>query len=59
MTVFCPICGSTKIVLTTPLYFQDGVWKQQKKCECGCIVVYKYQQSIDEIIYPEEKNEND
>ena len=58
MNVFCPNCGSDiKFKTSTPMYFEDGQWKVQKKCECGCIVVYKYQQSVDEVIYPKEKNE--
>ena len=50
----CPNCGSTaQFKLSTPLYFEDGVWKQQKKCGCGCVVVLRFTEEIDRIDYPE------
>lgn len=49
----CPNCGSTaQFKISTPLYFEDGVWKQQKKCGCGCVVILKAEPKIDKIIYP-------
>lgn len=50
----CPNCGSTaQFKLSTPLYFEDGVWKQQKKCGCGCVVILRFTEEIDRIDYPE------
>lgn len=50
----CPNCGSTTQFRTsTPMYFEDGVWKQQKKCGCGCVVVLRYTEEIEKIDYPE------
>jgi hypothetical protein len=34
------------------MYFEDGVWKQQKKCGCGCVVVLRHTEEIDKIEYP-------
>lgn len=51
--VKCPNCGSTaQFKLSTPLYHDKGVWKQQKKCGCGCIVILRYEEKIDKIEYP-------
>lgn len=51
----CPYCGSTaQFRLSTPLYYDKGVWKQQKKCECGCIVVLRFEEKMDKVIYPED-----
>jgi hypothetical protein len=51
----CPYCGSSaQFRISTPLYFEDGVWKQQKKCGCGCIVVLRFEEKIDKIEYPKE-----
>jgi hypothetical protein len=51
----CPNCGSTaQFKISTPLYYDEGVWKQQKKCECGCIVVLRYEERIDKIEYPQD-----
>lgn len=52
--IHCPNCGSsTQFKLSTPLYIENGVWKQQKKCGCGCVVIFKAEPKIEEIIYPE------
>ena len=49
----CPNCGSTaQFRVSTPMYFEDGVWKQQKKCGCGCVVVLRHTEEIDKIEYP-------
>lgn len=49
----CPNCGSTaQFKISTPLYFEDGKWKQQKKCGCGCIVILRYEERIDKTLYP-------
>ena len=51
----CPNCGSTaQFRVSTPMYFEDGVWKQQKKCGCGCVVVLRYTEEIDKIEYPKQ-----
>ena len=51
----CPYCGSTaQFKLSTPLYYEDGVWKHQKKCECGCIVVLRLEEKVDKIEYPQD-----
>lgn len=51
----CPNCGSTaQFKISTPLYFEDGFWKQQKKCGCGCVVVLRRIEEIDKIEYPKE-----
>ena len=50
----CPYCGSSaQFKLSTPLYFEDGVWKQQKKCGCGCVVVLRFEETVDKIHYPQ------
>lgn len=50
---YCPNCAETeKFRISTPLYYENGVWKQQKKCECGCIVILKFTEQTDKIIYP-------
>ena len=50
----CPYCGSSaQFKISTPLYFEDGVWKQQKKCGCGCIVVLRFEEKMDKIHYPQ------
>jgi hypothetical protein len=36
------------------MYFEDGVWKQQKKCGCGCVVVLRHTEEIDKIEYPKQ-----
>ena len=52
----CPNCGSTsQFRLATPMYYDEGVWKQIKKCGCGCVVVLRYNEEIDEIEYPKEE----
>lgn len=49
----CPNCGSTaQFKISTPMYFEDGVWKQQKKCGCGCVVVLRYTAEVDKVDYP-------
>lgn len=54
----CPYCGSTAQFRTsTPMYFEDGAWKQQRKCGCGCVVVVRYTAEIDKIEYPEEADD--
>lgn len=51
----CPNCGSTaQFKLSAPLYFENGFWKQQKKCGCGCIVVLRYTEEVDRVEYPKE-----
>lgn len=51
----CPYCGSSaQFRISTPLYFEGGVWKQQKKCGCGCIVVLRFEEKIDRIEYPQD-----
>lgn len=51
----CPNCGSTaQFKISTPLYYDKGVWKQQKKCGCGCIVVFRFEEKIDRIEYPQD-----
>ena len=51
----CPNCGSTsQFKFSTPLYYDEGVWKQQKKCGCGCVVVLRYEERIDKIVYPQD-----
>ena len=53
--LYCPNCGSTaQFKISTPMYFEDGVWKQQKKCGCGCVVILRYTEEIDKIEYPKE-----
>jgi hypothetical protein len=52
----CPNCGSSaQYRQSTPLYFEGGCWKYQKKCECGCIVTYI--EHIERIEYPEKKED--
>lgn len=49
----CPNCGSTaQFRVSTPMYFEDGVWKQQKKCGCGCVVVLRHTEEVERIDYP-------
>ena len=49
----CPNCGSTaQFRVSTPMYFADGVWKQQKKCGCGCVVVLRHTEEVERIDYP-------
>ena len=49
----CPNCGSTaQFRVSTPMYFEDGVWKQQKKCGCGCVVVLRHSEEVEKIDYP-------
>lgn len=49
----CPNCGSSaQFKLSTPMYFENGVWKQQKKCGCGCVVVLRYTEEIERLVYP-------
>lgn len=49
----CPNCGSSaQFKISTPLYFQDGVWKQQKKCGCGCVIVLRYYEACERLVYP-------
>ena len=51
----CPNCGSTaQFKISTPLYYEDEMWKQQKKCGCGCIVVLRYEAKVDKIKYPQD-----
>lgn len=51
----CPNCGSTaQFKLSTPLYYDEGVWKQQKKCGCGCVVILRFEEKIDKIEYPQD-----
>lgn len=51
----CPNCGSTaQFKISTPLYFENGFWKQQKRCGCGCIVILRRIEEIDKIEYPKE-----
>ena len=51
----CPNCGSTaQFRVSTPMYFEDGVWKQQKKCGCGCVVVLRHTEEVERIDYPKE-----
>ena len=53
--IHCPNCGSTaQFKISTPLYFEDGKWKQQKKCVCGCIVILRYTEEIEKIEYPKD-----
>ena len=54
----CPNCGSSaQFKISTPLYYKNGGWQQQKKCECGCVVVLEFTEHIKEVIYPEKKGE--
>ena len=49
----CPNCGSTaQFRDSTPLYFEDGVWKKQKKCDCGCTTVIRYYEACERLVYP-------
>lgn len=51
----CPNCGSTaQFRISTPLYYDEGTWKQQKKCGCGCVVVLRFEEKIDKIEYPQD-----
>lgn len=51
--VKCPNCGSAaQIKPSTPLYYEKGVWKQQKKCRCGCVIVLRYYEACERLIYP-------
>ena len=52
----CSYCGSTaQFKVSTPLYFEDGVWKQQRKCGCGCVAIIRYIEEFDEIKLPQPK----
>lgn len=56
----CPNCGSTaQFRISTPLYFENGVWKQQKKCGCGCVVILRYIAAVDDIQYPSENKKGE
>ncbi len=56
----CPNCGSTaQFRISTPLYFENGVWKQQKKCGCGCVVILRYIAEVDDIQYPSENKKGE
>ena len=56
----CPNCGSTaQFRISTPLYFEDGRWKQQKKCGCGCVVVLRYVTEVEDIQYPSENKKSE
>lgn len=49
----CPNCGSSaQFKLSTPIHFVDGAWKQQKKCGCGCVVVLRYTEKVERLVYP-------
>lgn len=49
----CPNCGSTaQFKDSTPLYFEDGVWKKQKKCGCGCTTIIRYYEECERLVYP-------
>lgn len=50
----CPNCGNTtQFKVSTPLYFEKGVWKQQKKCGgCGCVTIIRYYEACERLIYP-------
>ena len=51
----CPYCGSTtQFKLVSSLYRDKGVWKQQKKCSCGCITILRFEEKIDRIEYPQD-----
>jgi hypothetical protein len=54
----CPNCGSTAQVRTiTPMYFDEGYWKVQKKCGCGCVIVVRYIEEIDKVELPKRRSE--
>jgi hypothetical protein len=54
----CPNCGSTAQFLTsTPQYFENGQWKYQKKCGCGCKVTLIVITQVDTIEYPKKGSE--
>ena len=56
--IMCPNCGSTaQFKASTPMYLENWVWKQQRKCGCGCVVVLRYIEEIDKIDYPKEADE--
>ena len=43
----CPNCGSSaQFKTSTPMYFENGVWKQQKKCGCGCTTIIRYYEAL-------------
>ena len=51
----CPNCGSSaQFKTSTPMYFEDGVWKQQKKCGCGCgcTTIIRYYEECERLVYP-------
>ena len=52
---YCPNCESiAQFKTSTPMYFENGVWKQQKRCDhCGCVVILRYAVSVEKINYPE------
>lgn len=46
----CPNCGSTaQLRPSTPMYYENGVWKQQNKCGCGCVIILRYTEEIEEL----------
>ena len=48
----CPNCGSTaRLLASTPLYFDKGVWEQQRKCSCGCVTIIRYHEECERLIY--------
>ena len=52
--MFCPNCGSSaQFKDSTPLYFENEVWKKQKKCGCGCTTIIRYYEACERLVYPE------
>ena len=50
---YCPNCASEEFRLSTPIYYDEGVWKQQKKCaKCDSVVVLRYYDAVERLIYP-------
>ena len=46
----CPNCGSTaQFKLSSPPYFNKGIWKQQKQCGCGCLIILHFEEKIDKM----------
>ena len=51
--IYCPNCGSAdQFKLSSSLYCDKGVWKQQKKCNCGCITIIRYYEAYERLVYP-------
>ena len=54
----CPNCGSTaQFKASTPLYFENGVWKQGRECGCGCKAIIRYIEEFDKVEFPKEEGD--